>query len=37
LLPLAAAAHAVVDVGVLSRAAGSAYVELGDTKVMAAV
>jgi hypothetical protein len=28
---------AVIDTKVISRAAGSAYVELGDTKVMAAV
>jgi exosome complex RNA-binding protein Rrp42 (RNase PH superfamily) len=29
--------NAVIDTKVISRAAGSAYVELGDTKVMAAV
>jgi hypothetical protein len=29
--------HPVLDTGVISRAAGSAYMELGDTKVMAAV
>lgn len=33
----AAVARAVLDTGVITRAAGSAYIELGNTKVMAAV